>query len=59
MRNDNTEIATAALPAPIALTAEELRRVAAGTGVLLGTPCTPIHIYGGIMVPQSGAITLA
>ncbi len=58
MRKDNDT--TAALPAPMALTAEELRQVAAGTGLTLG-PATPVPwlIYGGILRLPSLAVTTA
>jgi hypothetical protein len=58
MRKDNDT--PAALPAPMALTAEELRQVAAGTALTLG-PTTPVPwlIYGGMLRLPSVAVMTA
>jgi len=58
MRKDNDT--PAALPAPMALTAEELRQVAAGTALALG-PATPVPwlIYGGMRLPVLAVATAA
>ncbi len=57
MRKDNDT--PTPLPAPLALTAEELRQVAAGTGALLGAPFSPLMIYGGIRLPALAVMTAA
>jgi hypothetical protein len=58
MRKDNHT--PAALPAPLALTAEELRQVAAGTGLTLGPAfAQPWLIYGGMRLPTLTVLTAA
>jgi hypothetical protein len=58
MRKDNDTPTN--LPAPMALTAEELCQVAAGTGLTLGASFSqPWLIYGGILRLPTLAVTTA
>jgi hypothetical protein len=58
MRKDNDTPTN--LPAPMALTTEELCQVAAGTGLMLGpTTAVPWLIYGGILRLPTLAVTTA
>jgi hypothetical protein len=52
MKREKKDIVQANLPAPIALTLEELNAVANDTAAMLGTGGgVVLHIYGGIQVP--------